>query len=62
MTANGLFTVPFDVMPPPELPDRVTPPPELISTNLETVPLRFTVPVVVWAIAAAVRIMPSIAA
>jgi hypothetical protein len=34
------------VTPPPELPVRVTAPPELISTNLDTVALIVTVPVV----------------
>jgi hypothetical protein len=34
------------VTPPPELPVRVTAPPELISTNFDTVALILTVPVV----------------
>src|SRR5436190_9960403 len=38
-TASGLLTVPSVVTPPPELPVSVTAPPELISTNFETVPL-----------------------
>ena len=37
---------PSVVTPPPELPVRVTVPPELISTNFETVALMLTVPVV----------------
>jgi hypothetical protein len=45
-TASGLLTTPSVVTPPPELPVRVTEPPELISTNLETVALMLTVPVV----------------
>src|ERR1044072_23494 len=45
-TASGLLTTPAVVTPPPELPVRVTEPPELISTNLETVALMLTVPVV----------------
>src|ERR1044072_1777957 len=44
--ASGLLTTPSVVTPPPELPVRVTEPPELISTNLETVALMLTVPVV----------------
>jgi hypothetical protein len=48
-TASGLFATPSVVMPPPELPVSVTAPPELISTNLETVALIVTVPVVDWA-------------
>src|SRR5207253_6989743 len=47
-TANGLFTTPSVVTPPPELPLSVSAPPELISTNFETVALMPTVPVVVW--------------
>ena len=47
-TANGLFATPSVVTPPPELPLSVTAPPELISTNFETVALMLTVPVVVW--------------
>jgi hypothetical protein len=45
-TASGLLTTPSVVTPPPELPVRVTEPPELISTNFETVALMLTVPVV----------------
>src|SRR5688572_11357846 len=45
-TASGELTTPSVVTPPPELPVRVTAPPELISTNLETVALTVTVPVV----------------
>jgi hypothetical protein len=45
-TARGLLTTPSVVTPPPELPVRVTAPPELISTNFETVALMLTVPVV----------------
>jgi hypothetical protein len=45
-TASGEFVTPSVVTPPPELPVRVTEPPELISTNFETVALMLTVPVV----------------
>jgi len=45
-TASGEFNTPSVVTPPPELPVRVTAPPELISTNFETVALMVTVPVV----------------
>ena len=45
-TASGLLVTPSVVTPPPEFPVRVTEPPELISTNLETVALMLTVPVV----------------
>jgi hypothetical protein len=45
-TASGEFVTPSVVTPPPELPVRVTAPPELISTNFETVALMLTVPVV----------------
>src|SRR5687768_2148934 len=45
-TASGLFATPSVVTPPPELPVRVTAPPELISTNFETVALTLTVPLV----------------
>jgi hypothetical protein len=45
-TASGEFATPSVVTPPPELPVSVTEPPELISTNLETVALMLTVPVV----------------
>jgi hypothetical protein len=45
-TARGEFVTPSVVTPPPELPVRVTEPPEFISTNLETVALMLTVPVV----------------
>jgi len=45
-TASGEFVTPSVVTPPPELPVRVTAPPELISTNFETVALIVTVPVV----------------
>ena len=40
------MATPSVVTPPPELPVRVTAPPELISTNFETVALMLTVPVV----------------
>jgi hypothetical protein len=43
-TARGLLATPSVVTPPPELPVRVTEPPELISTNFETVALMVTVP------------------
>ena len=45
-TASGLLATPSVVTPPPELPVRVTAPPELISTNFDTVALIVTVPVV----------------
>jgi len=45
-TARGEFATPSVVTPPPELPVRVTEPPEFISTNFETVALMLTVPVV----------------
>jgi hypothetical protein len=45
-TASGLLAIPSVVTPPPELPVRVTAPPELISTNFDTVALMLTVPVV----------------
>src|SRR5678815_3503041 len=45
-TASGELVTPSVVTPPPELPVRVTAPPELISTNFETVALIVTVPVV----------------
>jgi hypothetical protein len=45
-TASGLLATPSVVTPPPELPLSVTAPPELISTNLDTVALMLTVPVV----------------
>src|SRR5678815_3397244 len=45
-TASGELFTPSVVTPPPELPVRVTAPPELISTNLDTVALIVTVPVV----------------
>ena len=45
-TASGVFTTPSVVTPPPELPVRVTAPPEFSSTNFETVALILTVPVV----------------
>src|SRR5678815_4770712 len=45
-TASGELATPSVVTPPPELPVRVTAPPELISTNFETVALIVTVPVV----------------
>src|SRR6185369_6038484 len=45
-TASGELVTPSVVTPPPELPVRVTAPPELISTNFETVALMVTVPVV----------------
>jgi hypothetical protein len=45
-TASGEFVTPSVVTPPPELPVRVTAPPELISTNFDTVALMLTVPVV----------------
>ena len=45
-TASGEFVTPSVVTPPPEFPVRVTAPPELISTNLDTVALMLTVPVV----------------
>jgi hypothetical protein len=48
-TASGLLTTPSVVIPPPELPLRATAPPELISTNFETVALMLTVPVVLCA-------------
>ena len=40
------MATPSVVTPPPELPVRVTEPPELISTNFETVALTLIVPVV----------------
>ena len=40
------MATPSVVTPPPELPDSVTEPPELISTNFDTVALMLTVPVV----------------
>jgi len=45
-TASGELVIPSVVTPPPELPVRVTAPPELISTNFDTVALILTVPVV----------------
>ena len=45
-TASGEFVTPSVVTPPPELPVSVTAPPELISTNFDTVALIVTVPVV----------------
>jgi hypothetical protein len=45
-TASGELATPSVVTPPPELPVRVTAPPELISTNFDTVALMVTVPVV----------------
>jgi hypothetical protein len=45
-TARGVLITPSVVTPPPELPVRVTAPPELISTNFDTVALMLTVPVV----------------
>ena len=45
-TASGELVTPSVVTPPPEFPVSVTAPPELISTNLDTVALRLTVPVV----------------
>src|SRR5204862_7767663 len=41
-TASGLLATPSVVTPPPELPVSVTEPPELISTNFETVALMLT--------------------
>jgi hypothetical protein len=41
-----VLATPSVVTPPPELPVTVTAPPEFISTNLETVALTLTVPVV----------------
>src|SRR4029078_12802569 len=45
-TASGELATPSVVTPPPELPVRVTAPPQLISTNFDTVALMLTVPVV----------------
>src|SRR6185436_17661291 len=45
-TASGELVTPSVVTPPPELPVSVTAPPELISTNFDTVALMVTVPVV----------------
>src|SRR6185436_16777872 len=45
-TASGELVTPSVVTPPPELPVSVTAPPELISTNFDTVALIVTVPVV----------------
>src|ERR1044071_8300691 len=45
-TASGELATPSVVTPPPELPVSVTAPPELISTNFDTVALIVTVPVV----------------
>jgi hypothetical protein len=45
-TASGELVTPSVVTPPPEFPVSVTAPPELISTNFETVALIVTVPVV----------------
>lgn len=43
-TASALLAVPSVVTPPLVLPVKVTAPPELISTNFETVPVKVTVP------------------
>ncbi len=48
-TASGLLMLPSVVTPPPEFPLKVTAPPELSSTNFETVALIETVPVVLCA-------------
>jgi hypothetical protein len=43
-TASALSRTPSVVTPPPLLPESVAAPPELSSTNFETVPLTVTVP------------------
>jgi hypothetical protein len=55
IAASGLLATPSVVTPPPELPVSVMAPPELISTNFETVALMFTVPVVDCANAVAAK-------